>query len=270
MLAVKCIVLAVAGIYLIVAAYLYFNQRSLLYLPNTERVAPAAIGLSFVQEVILQPEDNERIIAWYVAPRDGLPIVLFFQGNGGSIGDRPERLATYVKNGFGVFFVSYRGYGGSSGSPSEAGLFLDAVTAYDWLAARGYGPERIAVVGESLGSGVAVALATRRNVAAVALEAPYSSMADVASFHYWYLPVRLLLKDGYDSLARIDRINAPLLISHGDRDTVVPFEFGQKLFQAAPDPKEFFELAGVGHEAIFDSRVWEREMDFFRTYAPKQ
>jgi fermentation-respiration switch protein FrsA (DUF1100 family) len=270
MLAAKYVFVAVTGLYLIVGAYLYLNQRKLLYLPSTERIAPAAIGLSFVEEVALAPKDGERIIAWHVRPEGDRPVILFFQGNGGSIGQRPERLATYVENGFGVLFLSYRGYGGSSGSPSEQGLLLDAVTAYDWLIAKGYAAARIVLVGESLGSGIAVALASMRKVAAVALEAPYSSMGDVAAFHYWYLPVRLLLKDRYDSFARIGRIDAPLLITHGDRDTMVPLQFGRKLFAAASEPKEFFTLDSAGHEAIFDSRVWKREMSFFQTHVLKQ
>ena len=147
-----------------------------------------------------------------------MPTILYFHGNAGEIGDRPLRFNYYHSRGFGVAYLSYRGYGGSSGSPSEAGLITDATAAYDWLIAKGVEPSRIAVLGESLGSGVAVQLAAKREVGAVALEAPYTSTVDVAANIYWWLPVHALMKDQFKSMDFISAVVAPLLIIHGDQD----------------------------------------------------
>lgn len=262
MIVVKIAIFAVTA-YLALALLLYVYQRNIQYRPDTARVPPSAIGLTDVAEIELESSGGVRVIAWYAAPEAGKPVILFMHGNGGSISRRGERLAAYRRRGFGVMFLSYRGYGGSTGSPTEAGLVDDALAAYDWLGSQGYESRSIVLVGESLGSGVAVQLASRRKVAAVALEAPFTSVTDVAGRHYWYLPVGQLLKDKFDSRSLIAKIGAPLLIAHGDRDRVVDFEFGKRLFEAASEPKEFLAIAGAGHEAIFDPRVWAREMEFF-------
>jgi len=145
--------------------------------------------------------------------------------------------------------LSYRGYGGSTGTPSEVGLIADAETAYAFAAAH-VPAARIAAFGESLGSGVAVALASRHPVGRVVLEAPFTSAADVAARTYWYLPVRALMKDPFRSDARIGQIKAPLLIMHGTRDGVVPFALGERLFALANEPKRFVRFADGGHSDL--------------------
>lgn len=263
----KLAILLIVGAYVAVAAYMYVNQRRFIYFPDAAHVDPVDVGLSGVEEHVIATPDGERVVLWYAGPRDGRPLILFLHGNGGSIGDRAARFLFYRKAGFGVLFLSFRGYGGSTGSASESGLVADAVAAYDWLQARGHRPDEIVLVGESLGTGVAVQLAGQRKAAAVALEAPYSSIAAIAASQYWYLPVRLLLKDQFDSLSRIRSIDAPLLISHGERDEIVPFAMGRELYAAAVEPKEFFAVPGAGHDVIADPRTWMREMTFFARYA---
>lgn len=262
----KFIGLLAIGVYLAIVGYMYVSQRSIMYRPSTDRISPRDAGLAGVEELALQTPDGETLVAWHAEPAAGRPVILFLHGNAGSIGDRTGRFAAYQVQGFGVLYVSYRGYGGSTGSPSQVGLVSDAVTGFDWIAARYQGPQTIAVVGESLGSGVAVQLAAQRKVAALALEAPFTSITDIASSHYWYLPIGLLLRDKFDSLALIDKIGAPLLVSHGEADSIVPFAMGRALFDAAPEPKEFNALPGLGHEAIADERLWRREMEFFERH----
>jgi fermentation-respiration switch protein FrsA (DUF1100 family) len=149
----------------------------------------------------------------------------------------------------GLVALSYRGYGGSTGSPTEAGLIADAAAAYAFAAAH-YPAERIVVWGESLGSGVAVALAATRKFGRLVLEAPFTSAADVGAGVYWFLPVRLLMKDPFHSDARIGKVTAPLLILHGARDNVVPIALGERLYALANEPKRFVRFADGGHEDL--------------------
>jgi fermentation-respiration switch protein FrsA (DUF1100 family) len=173
-------------------------------------------------------------------------------------------MAFYQEQGFGALFLSYRGYGASTGSMSEQGFITDALTAYDVLARDGIPPSMIAVVGESLGTGVAVQVAAQRPVAALALEAPFTAAVDVAAGLYWYLPVGLLMKDQYRSRDHIAAVRVPLLIQHGDADRVIPVEQGRRLFEMANEPKQLVILTGEGHDVIGSPEVWAREVAFFR------
>jgi fermentation-respiration switch protein FrsA (DUF1100 family) len=217
-----------ASLYLGLAALMYLVQRSLLYFPETVRTAPAAAGLPQAEEVVLDTADGEKVIAWHVPPRDGKPVVIYFHGNGGSVRMRADRFQRIAAAGVGLVALSYRGYGGSTGKPTEAGLIEDARAVYAYAFAR-Y-PGRIAVWGESLGTGVAVALAAEKPVTRLILDAPYTSTVDVAASLYWYLPVRLLMKDQFRSDQRIKRVTAPVLILHGEGDTVIPIAYGERLF----------------------------------------
>ena len=219
-------------------ALMYLFQRTLMYFPERVRTSPAAAGLPQAEEIVLTTEDGERLIAWHVPPQGDRPIVLYFHGNGGALRLRADRFRAVVADGAGLLALSYRGYGGSSGSPSEAGLVRDAEAAYGFAAAR-HPPRRIVLWGESLGSGVAVALAAARPVGGVILDAPFTSAADVGAAAYPIMPVRWLIKDAFRSDERIARIGAPLLVLHGERDAVVPIGFGERLFARAREPKRF-------------------------------
>lgn len=264
MTALRFALLLAATVYVAIAIYMYLQQRSLQYFPSNSGLSPADAGLSGVSEETIATPDGERIVAWYAKAAEGMPTVLFFHGNGGEISGRPERLDYYLSQGFGALFVSYRGYGKSSGSISEKGFITDALAAYDWLLAHGVGPQQIAMVGESLGTGVAVQLAAQRNVGALALEAPFTSAADVASSIYWWLPVGLLMKDTFHSRDHIAHVRVPMLIQHGDADQTIPVDHGRRVFGMANEPKELVILPGEGHGVIGSPDVWAREIDFFR------
>ena len=251
------------AVYAVIVAVMYLAQRRLQYFPNTDFADAASVGLVSIEQVSLKTSDGETLVAWYAEAEPGKPVILYFHGNAGSIGDRPGRITHYTNAGFGVLYVSYRGYGGSTGTPTEDGLVADGLAGYDWLIARGVLADDIAVVGESLGSGVAVQVAGKRSVAAMALEAPYSSITDVAAEHYWWLPVRFLLKDTFDSISRIGDLKIPILITHGTSDRVVPFEFGRRLYEAASEPKRFRQVDGAGHDAIFEPATWASALEFF-------
>lgn len=229
-----------------VCALLYFAQRAMMYFPDTARTPPAAAGLPTAEEVVLDTADGERVIAWHVPPRGDKPVVVYFHGNGASLAVRGARFNTLTRDGTGLLALSYRGFGGSSGHPSEAGLLRDAAAGYQFAAAR-YKPERIVLWGESLGTAVAIAVAAERPVARIILESPFTSAADIAASTYFFVPVRLLMKDQFHSDERIGRVTAPILVMHGDRDDVVPIRFGERLYALIRSPKRFVRLSGANH-----------------------
>ncbi|WP_119388885.1 alpha/beta hydrolase [Taklimakanibacter lacteus] len=259
-------VLALAS-YLLAAGYMYVTQRDHQYFPDHQGLSASAVGLAGVADLKLATSDGETLQAWYAKAPPERPTILFLHGNGGEIAGRGERFAAYQAGGFGVFFLSYRGYGASSGNISEAGLVRDALAAYDWLTAQGIKPAEIMLVGESLGGGVAVQLAAEKPVAALALEATFASAASVAGQRYWWLPVRLLMKDKFDSLDYIGKVHAPLLITHGDQDGAIPLSEGEKLFALANEPKQLTVVPGGTHSTIFSPETWTSEMMFFDRHA---
>jgi len=253
-------------IYLALLVAIYLLQRHLLYHPNRTQASPAEVGLSGVEVLNLATQPGEKLVAWYSPAQGEKPTILFFHGNAGDIAGRSERFAYYQDAGFGVMFLSYRGYGASTGSPTEAGLVADANAAYDWLVKQNISPSRIVLVGESLGTGVAVQLAARKPVGAIALEAPFTSTADVARLSYWWLPVGLLMKDQFKSIDFLKDVHVPLLVMHGTDDRLIPVEMGKALYAAANEPKEFVALANGTHGSIFSEQVWQREIDYFSQY----
>ncbi|MEW6641647.1 MAG: alpha/beta hydrolase [Pseudomonadota bacterium] len=249
---VRWIVIAVAAGYLAVVAVAFAFQRALLYpVPQTTRTPPAAAGFAAATEVQLDTADGELIVAWHVPPKPGKPVVIFFHGNGEVLAWRIQRFRAIVADGTGLLAVSFRGYGGSTGSPTEAGLLQDAAAAYSFAAAR-YAPDRLVPWGYSLGSGVAVALATTQPVGRLILEAPYTSIVEVAADKFPWLPVRWLMRDRFPSDQRISALKVPLLVMHGERDEVVPFVLGRRLFELAPEPKRFEAFARGTHVDLDD------------------
>lgn len=235
-------VLAYAGI----VGLIYAVQRSLLFPADRARATPTEAGLPDFEEVALVTADGERLPAWYRPPAPGRAVLLYFHGNGGSLRRLAPRARLLAGDGTGLLLATYRGYSGATGAPSEEGLHRDAEAAHAWLA-RAVPAGRIVLYGESLGSGVAVRLASERPVGGLVLDAPFTSIADVARTLYWFLPVDRLLRDRFDSSSRIAGVKAPLLVLHGDADRVVPFALGERLFADAPGPKRFVRIAGGGH-----------------------
>jgi uncharacterized protein len=245
----KSTALFFASGYLGLMALMFFAQRSLMYFPERVRTPPAAAGFPEAQEVQLNPADGERVIAWHVPPRDDRPVILYFHGNGGSLRLRVDRFQRIAAAGVGLVALSYRGYGGSSGTPTEQGLIEDARAAYAYAAER-Y-PGRIALWGESLGTGVAIALAAEKPVTRIILDAPYTSTVDVAAAIYWFLPVRLLMKDQFRSDERIKSVKVPVLILHGEADNVIPIRYGERLLAMIPGEKRLVRFPG-GHHGDLD------------------
>jgi fermentation-respiration switch protein FrsA (DUF1100 family) len=168
-----------------------------------------------------------------------------------------------------MLFAGYRGYGGNPGRPTEDDLTADARLLLDWLAEQGIAPQRTVLYGESLGTGLAVQMAAERPAAAVILESPYTSIAELAQMHYWYLPAKWMILDKWNSMDYIGQIGAPLLVIHGARDRTVPARYGRRLFEAAPDPKEMLVLDRANHNDLYDfPQVSERIIDFLQRHVP--
>jgi uncharacterized protein len=242
------VVLAVGYLGALVAVFLM--QRTFLFpISQTTRTAPDAAGFPEAEEHILTTADGERVIVWHVLAKPGHPVVIYFPGNGDFLAGLVSRFRGITSDGTGLVALSYRGYAGSSGGPSERGLLRDAAAAYAFTAAR-YSADRIVLWGFSLGSGVAVALAAEQPVGKLILEAPYTSIADIAAAAFPILPVRWLLKDQFHSDERIARVTAPLLITHGGRDSTISIAFGERLFALAHEPKQFVRFAEGGHNDL--------------------
>jgi uncharacterized protein len=253
--------LVVAG-YFVGLAVLYAAQRSMLFpIPPVGRIAPETAGFPEAEEHLLATGDGEKVIVWHVPAKPGHAVVIFFPGNGDYLAGRVGRLRGITSDGTGLVAVSYRGYAGSSGQPSEAGLLQDAAAAYAFTAAQ-YDAARIVVWGFSLGTGVAVALAAERPVGKLILEAPYTSTADVAAAQFRIVPVRWLMKDQFHSDERIARVTAPLLIMHGGRDPAISISFGERLFALARGPKQFVRFPQGGHDDLDAYGATETALQF--------
>jgi hypothetical protein len=237
--------------YVVLVGVLVVAQRTMLYHPIATHLQPAEASLAEAQEVVLDTSDGEKVIAWHVAPRGNMPVVIYFHGNAEIVAWRVERHRALIQNGTGLIALSYRGYAGSTGTPTEDGLHRDADAAYAFAVAR-YAPERIVLWGHSLGTGVAVRLAAEKPVGRVILEAPYTSTVDVAAAKFPFVPVRWLMLDQFHSDERIGAVRAPLLIMHGAHDDVIPIAFGERLFGLANEPKRFIRYDKGGHVDLDD------------------
>ena len=249
-LLLKIAVAALCGCLLLVLVA-YFGQRKLIYFPDRTRVLPSQLGLPGVEERVLKTPDGERLIAWYAKARPGEPTLLYFHGNGGGLRERAERVRQLSAEGWGVYMMAYRGYSGSSGTPSEMANVADARLAYGALLLEGVAPEATIAYGESLGTNVATRIAVERRVGGLILEAPYTSIAKLGGQIYPYLPVDLLLIDRYETDKIIAQVKVPILIVHGRRDRTVPVEMGRALAGLVQAPKTLVVLPNAGHNDLY-------------------
>jgi len=250
MTVLKWLVVLAAGGYLGGLAVLLLAQRALIFpIPQTTRTAPKAAGFPEAEEHALATADGEKVIVWHVPARLGHAVVIYFPGNGDFLAGLVGHFRKITADGTGLVALSYRGYAGSSGRPSEQGLLRDAAAAYAFTASR-YSADRIVLWGFSLGSGVAVALAADQRIGKIILEAPFTSIADVAASAFRMAPARWFIKDPFRSDERIARVTAPLLIMHGARDPTIPISFGERLFAIAHQPKQFVRFPEGGHNDL--------------------
>ena len=259
------LILVIAVVYLGMNVLMYVNQRGYMYLPSVDRVAPAEVGLEDVEEVVLRNASGDELISWFSNAAPGRPTVLLFHGNAGAVYHRAYRFRGLQAAGYGVFILGYPGYGGSGGKPTETSMVEAAQLAYDFLIDAGVDAGNIVIWGESIGTGVGVQLAATVDAKALVLEAPMSSASDVAGEHYPFMVARFLMKDTFRSDKHIDKIGMPLLVMHGDRDRVIPLEFGKKLVESAVEPKQLVVLEGAGHNNLYQFSTDRIARDFIES-----
>jgi len=260
------LVKAVLVAYLGALAILFVLQRQLLFPAGKEPPSLERAGLAGLMEpVTITTADGLALLSWYRRPpHDDAPLILFFHGNAGTIEDRAAKAKTYIDAGLGLLLLEYRGYGGNPGSASEAGLYADGRAALAFAAAQGIAPGHMVLYAESLGTGVAVQMASEQRVAALVLEAPYTSIADVAQSDFPLFPVQWLVRDRFDSVDKIGRIGVPLFVIQGERDQTIPVRFGRALFAAASEPKEAKWFPGAGHNDIARFGADAAVLDFLK------
>jgi len=256
---------AAIGAYGLILGSTFAAQRKLLYYPSSERPTPTESGVSEMAEVSLNTEDGHALLAWHRSPVDAaFPTLVYFHGNSGHIGMRADKVRPYLKAGLGVLLTTWRGYSGNPGAPSEEGLYSDGRSALAYLEAIGIASKQTVLYGESLGTGVVVQLACERTPGAVVLEAPYSSIPDVAQARLRLMPAKSLILDRFESKKKIADVRAPVLIAHGARDRTIPLRFGEQLFKVAVEPKKLHIYPEAGHNDLYDYGMAELVLDFLR------
>lgn len=256
------ILLAIAVVsYLSAVGYLFVFQRDYVFVPDGTLSSPAQSGLAGVEVVTIRTSDGTDLKGWYAKAAENRPTLLYFHGNFGNISGRAKRFKQILDSGFGLLAMSYRGYPGSGGSPSEAALFSDGLEIFDWLAPR---TMNIVIHGESLGTAIATYVACERPARALVLEAPFTAAVDIAAATYPWAPVGLLMRDPFVTRDMILNISAPLLIVHGTNDATVPVEQGRALFALAHEPKTLAIIDGGTHADLWDRGLWPIVLGFLR------
>lgn len=247
---------AVAAAYVAASAYMYLFQRSFVFKPSGEVISATEAGVPEVTAETVRMADGTEVIVWTAPPAiEGAPTVLFFHGNSGNLTDRADRFRYVLDSGYGLYAPGYRGYPGSEGAPSEAAFIADALEHFDLVSARG-GP--VIVHGQSLGTGVATAVAAQRSgVDLLVLEAPYTATVDLAAEQYPWLPVSLLMKDQFASRDRIGDVDEPVLILHGTADDVIPVSHGKALYDHANEPRTLKIVEGADHGNLWSHGLWD-------------
>ena len=237
---------------LVAGGVLLLLEKRLIYFPmRAHDVTPAGLGLAS-EELSLVTEDGVRLHGWFLPVKGSRWSVLLCHGNAGNVSHRLDRtLLMQSRLKLDVLLFDYRGYGKSEGSPDEEGTYRDARAAYRWLVARGVGPGRMLLFGESLGSAVALQLALEVEARALVLESPFASIPEMARAVYPFLPLWPFVRTRYDNVAKVGRLRMPLFVLHGECDEVVPFAQGRRVFDAAPEPKRFFAIPRASHNDTY-------------------
>ncbi len=262
------LLLALAGIFALIVIVGRLLHRYFIYLPDRTRIDPRQAGIAGVEEVMFKAADGTKLIAWYLPAKRDMPTLLYFTGNSGNAANRAGKIKTVAADGYGVFVLNYRRYGGSEGRPSEAKITADAVSAYDTLRGLGVAPHDIVAYGESLGTAVATRLALQRHVEGLVLEAPFTSIVDVGRLLWPLFPLSLIMADQYRTIDRIGQVKAPLFIVHGGRDAIIPLDQARHVFHAASEPKAMTVVPQAGHNDLFERGAWDKVRSFLQRVRP--
>ena len=243
-----------AIIYVLICSFVYIAQEKLVYFPGSEVTAtPKEVGLTF-DELYIETSDGEKIHTWDIPAKASSKYILFLHGNAGNIGNRLNTISLLNRLGHSIAILDYRGYGKSTGKPSEQGTYQDALAVFKYLInTRGVAAENIVIYGRSLGGGVATWLASQVNPGGLILESTFSRLIDMGKHRYPFLPTELLTRIQYDSLSHIKMVKCPVLVAHSVDDETVPYELGKQLAEGTPNLKHFVTLSGGHNETFFDA-----------------
>ena len=231
------VISSIALVYFVIIVFVYFYQRSLLYHPSENNYLNDEIRFSY-KEIFIKTDENIKLKSWFVKKDlKKFKTILLFHGNAGNLFNRVYKLNELNKLDLNILLISWRGFSGNKGKPTEKNLYHDAAETVKWLNKLGINNKSIILYGESLGTGVATELGKRNIFGGIILESPFTSIAKAAKIYYPYLPINLLLKDRYDSIEKIKSITTPILIMHGKKDSIVPQKMGLELFEKANNPK---------------------------------
>ena len=240
----------------------YIFQRNLLYHPTENNYFGDKI-LVDVEKIKIRTQDNIQLVSWYHKKNlNKYKTILFLHGNAGSLENRIHKINHFKDMNVNFLIIAWRGFSGNKGKPTEKGLYEDARSAVRWLKSNGVGENNIIIYGESLGTGVATEIAQNKNFAGVILESPFTSMVDAGKDKYPYLPVKLLLKDKYESKKKIKNIISPILVMHGKVDNIVPFSMGKKMYELANEPKYSYFSEYDNHMMEYNEKLLKVLKDF--------
>ena len=239
-------------VYFSILIFLFVFQRNILFVPDRSAPSLTETNVPEMSEVSIETKDGLSLTSWFYRGKVEKPLIIYFQGNAGNISDRDYKARFLIDNDYSVLLLGYRGYGGNKGQPSEEGLRKDGEAALEFASREGFEASNIILYGESLGTGVVVDLVTRAKFKGMVLEAPYTSIEALAKKRYWFIPVSYLLKDKFDSINKVSQLTSPTLVLHGDSDKVINLDYGQQLYDATPQPKNFVMFPGGGHSNLFD------------------
>src|SRR5210317_369715 len=246
------LLIIIALVYFTVVVSIYFYQRNLLYHPNENNYSGDKLIVD-VENVKIQTSDNLSLNGWFhKKDLQNFKTLVFFHGNAGTLDNRIYKLNHFKDIDINFLIIAWRGFSGNKGKPTEEALYIDGRSAVEWIIDQGAKEENIILYGESLGTGIATEIAQNKNFAGVILETPFTSMINAAKEFYPYIPVNLLIKDRYENYKKIKNINIPILIMHGEQDTIVPFKMGKKMYQLANDPKYSYFTKHDDHMMVFD------------------
>jgi len=256
-------IISIVTIYLFFGLFLFLFQRKIIFNISGKPNRPSDYGLKNIEEVQISTSDGIDLLAWYSKPTKNNPTLIYFHGNSFDIGERSYRIERYIKIGWGVLLLSWRGYSGNKGKPNETNLYIDAESSFSWLEENtSIKKDNIILYGESLGAGVAVEMATRYLFKSIVLEAPFTSISDVAQKKYKVYPTKYLVLDKFDNLSKINKILSPLIIISGKRDEVIPHSHSVQLYLKANNPKESVFIDEAMHNNLYDFGIEKNVINF--------
>ena len=254
-------------IYIFFLALIFIFQRSLMYFPLKEKISKSFYENTQLKIIDISTLDGLILKSLYKKSETNInKTIIVFHGNAGHIGHRVSKFKPFMDKGYGLLLLEYRGYGENKGNPTKLGLYRDGEAAINYLINQKIKSKNIIVYGESLGTAIATKLSTNYSFNMTILEAPFTSVADVAQKRYWIFPAKYLVLDDFDNLGIIKKIKSPLLLLHGYKDYVINIAFGKKVFEAAPKPKKALFVQNAGHNNLFEFNLVNKILNYLKKY----